>query len=168
MVSSGGATFARVQEALRYDPLSGALYWRVCAARRVVVGEEAGCVNRFGYRVVRLDNRLYRAHRLAWLLSYGEWPQGDLDHVNGLRDDNRLRNLREVGRAGNAQNIRNARPQSKTGVLGVSVHRGTGRYRAAISYPGTPSKHLGLFDTVEEASAAYLAAKRVLHLGNTL
>ena len=117
------------------------------------VGDVAGCVDRAsGYRVVALDRVMVRAHMLCWFHVHGEWPDGEIDHRNGVRDDNRLSNLRVTTRAGNQQNVP-ARGTERT-------HGG--RWMARITTNGE-RVYLGTFDTQEEAAAAYATAKKKLH-----
>jgi len=115
--------------------------------------------------VLRIDGRLYRAHKALWAFAWGRWPVADLDHINGQRDDNGIDNLREATRAENNQNMRRARCDNKSGLLGVTPDRG--RWRGAIQLDGR-SRPLGLFDTPEAAHRAYLDAKRLLHPFGTL
>lgn len=131
----------------------------------VVVGAEAGHVDRQGYRRIWIDGKLRAAHQLAWLWVHGVLPDSSVDHINGQRDDNRIANLRVVDHATNLQNQRRARVDNRLGVLGVR-HSGK-RFDARIWVDGR-GKTIGTFDTVEEASAAYIAAKRELHPGCTL
>lgn len=160
---------ALASELLRYNPSTGELFWAVRPAQRVQAGTLAGGVQRAnGYRYVSIGGKSIRAHRLAWAIFYGEWPAGDLDHINGKRADNRIENLRDAGRSANAQNERKARRTNKsTGLLGAYRVGETDRYRAIIHVDGKP-KHLGRFDTAEAAHAAYVEAKRKFHAGCTL
>lgn len=108
----------------KYFVRNAKLLWRR-DGRTVKRGEEAGCFDSKGYRVVRHNNKLLKAHRVIFALHYGRWPSGDLDHRNGVRSDNRIRNLREAGRAENMWN-RKADHNNKCGVLGVhQTSRGT-------------------------------------------
>lgn len=118
-----------------------------------------------GYVRIRIDDGLFRAHRLAWLYVTGAWPKHELDHINGVRHDNRWANLREAPRSMNMQNIRGARRNNKTGFLGISPH--WNKFRAKIVANGK-RYDLGLYPTAEEANEAYLKAKRKLHQGNML
>lgn len=126
---------------------------------------KVGCVAPNGYLVIRVDGILYLAHRLAWLHVHGEWPESEIDHVDGCRLNNRLANLRLASRKKNSENIRKARTNNKLGILGVCVYRG--KFSASITQNG---KHifLGYHDTKEGAHDAYLKAKRRLHEGCTL
>lgn len=110
-----------------------------------------------GYRQGAVFNKLYKAHRVAWLIEMGEIPDGMIiDHANGVGSDNNISNLRL---ATQSQNLCNKRVQSNnaTGVKGVSMHAPTKKWRAAIRANGK-QKHLGLFDSAAEAQSAYLAA----------
>lgn len=150
---------------LGYDAETGVLTWLQSSAARIHAGDVAGHRNVLGYRTLNFKGRRYQAHHVAWAFHHGRWPAGILDHINGERDDNRVSNLREVTASENAQNKRRARSDNSTGVLGVT--RNYKRFRAQIGVGGK-LVNLGSFATVEEASAAYLAAKRELHSGNTL
>lgn len=148
----------RLREILHYDPDTGVFTWRDARHSRVRSGQVAGTLHGAGYRLIGIDGRKYRAARLAWLYVYGVWPTYFIDHRNGVRDDDRIANLREATASENQQN---AVPRAnKTGVIGVSSHGG--RYRARITL-GRKKKHLGYFDTRELAHQAYLSAKTVLH-----
>lgn len=151
-----------------YDPATGGLRWRVRAARCVTVGDDAGSIKQDGYRSVTFRRKTYPAHRIAWAITYGEWPANILDHINGDRQDNRIANLRLADVALNAQNQRRAhRGNLSSGILGVHYYRRTGRWRATICVNGK-NQYLGYYATAEEAQAVYIAAKRRLHGGCTV
>lgn len=120
-----------------------------------------------GYFRLWIDGRLYMRHRLAWLYVYGEFPAGQIDHINGIRDDNRIANLRDATPAINAQNTRGPRRDSSTGLRGVVWSKRERKYLAHI-YVNKRSRYLGRFETAESAYAAYLTAKRELHPGCTI
>ena len=105
-------------------------------------------------------------HRLAFLYQTGQWPARQVDHINGVRDDNRWSNLRESTNAQNSQNERRARSSNTVGFLGVSRHR-SGRFRARIVVDGK-ERSLGLHDTPQIAHSAYLSAKRDIHPFSTI
>lgn len=90
-------------EMIRYDPDTGHLWWKVGGGRRHM-DRPAGTVNPNGYVQVQINKVLYKAHRLAWFLYHGAWPDGEIDHINRVRDDNRIENLRVVDRMDNAAN----------------------------------------------------------------
>lgn len=94
-------TFAKASELLTYDPETGLLTWKVKTGARVRIGEQAGKTNNKGYRAIGIDRKLYSGHRLAWLLIHGEWPSGVMNHLNGIKTDNRLANLEVTNAKGN-------------------------------------------------------------------
>lgn len=154
-------TANRLRKMLDYDPLTGVFRWRVANSNRVKVGDYAGCVHDDGYWKIRIDGRLYRSHRLAWLYAYSEWPDR-IDHVDGNRTNNRLDNLRWVTPQQNAlnQSLRRDNVARLKGVTRSDSSRG--HFQARITVDGK-RLHLGTFPTAEEAHAAYCAAALVLH-----
>ena len=144
----------RLREALAYDPHTGVFIWRIRASKNTHVGTVAGCPRPgSGYIRITLDGVMYYAHRLAWRYVYGVWPGGQVDHLNGVRGDNRIQNLRDVSSAVNNHNTHKKRT-NRSGYTGVRTTP-KGRYIAAIS-----KQHLGVFDTPEQAHTAYLTAKQ--------
>ena len=148
-----------------YDPETGEVTRRLTTGTRSQAGAVVGSDDMHGYLTVRFGKRSYKIHRLAWLIAHGCWPVGDVDHINGMRSDNRLTNLRDVSRGVNLQNQRKAPNNKSTGVLGVYADKG--KFYARISIQNK-SKHLGTYATIAEASAVYVAAKRALHPGSML
>lgn len=157
-------TAEEARRRLHYDPETGKLTWKQLR-NSLRVGEEAKSLDVSGYVQVNIAGTVVKGHRLAWLIHHGEWPDGHIDHINGVRDDNRIANLRVVTNAINCQNKRRALPKSKTGVLGV-VKVGE-RYQANIHF-NRKKRYLGTYDTAEEAHSVYVQAKRQLHEGCTL
>lgn len=150
-------TAERLRELLDYAPEAGIFIWRVSRGK-AVAGAKAGTRSSNGYLHIGVDGRAYRAHRLAWLYVTGSWPIDQIDHINLIRTDNHWANLREATRS---QNYANRRPYvtNKSGHKGVSWFKRDGRWRAAIVV-NRKCTHLGLFDTREEAHAAYVAAAK--------
>lgn len=107
------------------------------------------------------------AHRLAWLHFYGEWPAGEVDHINGIKTDNRIKNLRDAARELNSQNQRRAHHRNQAGLLGVTVDKARGKWLASIFHDGK-KRHLGRFNSPEEAHARYIQEKRLVHPGCTI
>jgi hypothetical protein len=144
-------TLERLREVLEYDPESGVWVWKMSTAssrtggRKAKPGKIAGALSN-GYVVIRIDNRLYEAHRLAWFYTTGTWPKAEIDHINMIRADNRWSNLREATHSQNGAN-RGANKNSKSGAKGVT--RNGKRWQAKVL-----NKYLGTFDTVEEARTA--------------
>jgi hypothetical protein len=139
-------TQARLKELFHYDPETGKFY-SIQNRRRWKAGRECG-TNAGGYISINVDYVIYRAHRLAWMWMTGEDPGPNIDHVNGDSLDNRWSNKR-------------VQSNSRTGVKGVHLIKG-GKFRARVQFRGKP-KDLGVFDTVEEAKAAYDAAAKIIH-----
>lgn len=154
-------TQERLKELLDYDPETGVFVWKVCAAKNIKAGSVAGCKILDGYIKIRINGNLYRAHRLAWLYIYGCWPTNQIDHINRVRDDNRLCNLREATNQENSWNT-NKRKDNTSGYRGVCWDKRTKKWQANIAINGN-KKHIGHFDTPETAHAAYLAAKEEHH-----
>lgn len=135
------------------------------------IGEPAKeCIPR-GYIQLGVDRKRYYGHRLAWFYVHGEWPGSQVDHINGIKTDNRIENLRVVSAMINKQNNKGPRLNNKSGFPGVTRWKNpelvTPKWRAQISFNGVPT-YLGTFDSPELAYAAYLGAKRLVHPGNTL
>lgn len=145
-----------VLEVLKYDPHTGVFTWRTNEKVSAKVrGKVAGTFHNKGYRQIKINGSWFLAHRLAWLISEGEDP-GDLqvDHINGLKHDNRRENLRLVTQSENQHNQRRAK--------GCGFHNQHKKWRAQIVLNGK-QYHLGLYSTEEEARAAYIEAKAKFH-----
>ncbi|WP_440110293.1 HNH endonuclease [Acidovorax sp. BL-A-41-H1] len=145
----------QLRELLAYDCDTGVFTWRVTRTGAATAGSVAGCIDNKGYRCILIYRKRYKAHRLAWLHVYGAWPSMDLDHINRVKDDNRIANLRE---ATASQNMRN-RPIFKnntSGFVGVSFNKRQGKWTAKICADGKRN-HLGYFHTAEAAHEAYQA-----------
>lgn len=162
---TGRISIERARELFIYDPESGLITRRKTTGGKPS-GSIAGSLRSDGYVGIGVCGAEVLAHRLAWLLHHGVEPEQEIDHINGIRSDNRAANLRVVSRATNNQNRRKAHANNKLGVLGVQLD-GSGLFRARIRV----NKKLiliGRFDTAEAASKAYVSAKRELHDGGTL
>lgn len=157
----------RWMSALRYEESTGDFYWRSAPSRRIHAGEKAGSMKASGYVDIALHGKSVGAHRLAWAFVNGAWPNGVIDHRNGVRHDNRIENLRDTTRRMNSENQRKAMADNGTGFLGVCFEKQTQKFKASIISHGR-GKTLGRFDTPEQAHAVYLEAKRQLHAGCTL
>ena len=145
-----------------YDYETGKLFRR----QKSGLVEQAESISSNGYARVGFKYKRYGAHRVAWALVTGNWPSQDIDHKNGIRNDNRLCNLRHVDRSTNLENIRIAKSHNKSSaVLGVSISQ-KGLITSRIKIRGM-DMYLGSFKSVEAASAAYLEAKRSFHKGAT-
>lgn len=158
----------RVRELLDYDPESGIFRWKVRRSN-VPAGAAAGNPKQDGSIRIGIDGQIYLAHRLAWLLVNGSWPTHSIDHINGNAADNRIANLRDVPHLLNMQNRRKPRKGNNSGLIGAAWQERGGFYISRIrDTVKRRTVYLGSFATAEEAHAAYVAAKRLMHEGNTL
>lgn len=143
----------RLKELLHYDPLTGVFTWRVSRGGSASTGTVAGSDNGKGYRIIAVDGKKYLAHRLAFLYTDGAFPENEVDHINGCRDDNRRDNLRAASRS---QNLANR--SSK----GYYWNKSLKKWAAELKYKNYRT-YLGLFKTEKEASDAYHVAARKIH-----
>lgn len=155
-------TGEELREVLDYDHATGVFTWRKQLSRRCPRGTVAGATHSRGYSQLKVLGRVYLAHRLAWLYVHGRWPVGDTDHRDGDRLNNAIDNLREVSHAENGQNVAKQRRATSSRYLGVHLDRRRGRWESQIKI-NRKRYYLGAFDTQEEAYAAYLDAKSLLH-----
>lgn len=155
-------TQERLKELLHYDPEIGVFTWKVHSKKGPDhIGKRAGTVHKTsGYRVIRVDGKVERGARLAWLYMTGEHPQDSVDHKNGVTDDDRWANLRPATQSENMHN-RVATP-GRSGLAGVRLHKASGLWVARICLEGY-AHHLGYFRDKFEAHRAYLAAKFQMH-----
>ena len=138
------------------DPETGWITNRIKRVCNTVIGSRAGSFASDGYRQIKVARRPYPEHRIVWLLHTGRWPVGEVDHINGIRDDNRPCNLREATRAENCRNVSKHR-DNRSGYLGVSWNQLAGKWYAQIRIDGR-CKNLGYYSDPVAASEAYQAA----------
>jgi len=166
-------TAAELRSLLDYDAETGVFTWRHRPERtqydktwnRRFAGREAGTAQRFNtgrwYRAIRVQGRSYLAHRLAFLHMASTWPPHEIDHRDGDGLNNRWMNLRAATRSQNGQNSKPT--ENNTGLKGAHRYK-NGRFVAHITADGR-LRHLGYFDTAEEAHEAYAKAARE-HFGD--
>jgi hypothetical protein len=162
---------SELRNLLRYDPESGTLTWlyrprmmfnrdRIYTMWNTRFAEKAAftSISQVGYHHGKIHSITYQAHRVVWALHHGVWPTDQIDHINGIRTDNRIVNLREVN---NSENQKNARiPDNNTsGYIGVCWHKLTSKWQAQITVDGERIK-LGLFDNLHDAVAARTKANQ--------
>jgi hypothetical protein len=155
-------TQTRLKELLNYDSDTGIFTWIKQRNSRTKIGSVAGCKQSDGYIRIWIDYKPYSSHRLVWMYVYGELPKKDLDHVNKVKDDNRIVNLRLATKQENKQNHSTPQSNNKSGYLGVSWNKRAKKWKAQIQMNGKV-KYLGLFKYSKEAYEVYLKAKRELH-----
>ena len=144
-------------ELLDYDLESGKLYWKGGYPSNGRSGKRAlNCAGSQGYRVGRFKSRLVMAHRVLFCLAHGFYPP-HIDHINGVRYDNRISNLRAASHSINNRNME-TRSDNTSGVVGVSYYKRDGNWQANITLSGK-TRHLGYFGTKEDAIAARKAAE---------
>jgi hypothetical protein len=154
-------TQEHLKSVLQYDPDTGIFVWKKKVNRRVVIGSEAGCIAN-GYISIRVAGRIYRAHRLAWLYMTGNFPRKEyIDHINGVRADNKWLNLRE---ATNSENCFNSAKRSigTSGFKGVSFCKERNSWEAR-AYVKRRKHFLGRYKTAELAYEAYKEFSRKVH-----
>ena len=159
-------TKERVELLLQYDEQTGILIRKAERNGGFLKnkGSRAGSLHKAtGYRYIEIDNRKYLEHRVIWLLKTGSFPEHQVDHINGVRSDNRWSNLRDVDGATNTQNQKKPSKNNSTGFLGVA-RNGKG-FTARILANGV-GRYLGTFKTAEEAHEVYIKAKIKFHQGH--
>ena len=150
-------TQEKLKQELEYDPETGLFTW-IAKRSGVVTGKKAHKLNTSGYVQIRVLGKSYVAHRLVWLYTHGEFPECQIDHINGQRADNRLVNLR-LAQNNDRDNRQNSTLQSNntTGFMGVTRMK-DGKYMAQINKNGV-KYYLGVYAAPEEAHAVYLKAR---------
>lgn len=160
-VERGSLTSDRLRELLRYNPETGMFLWIVTRGKNRIGGKEAGALNNERRRVIRVDYRMYYAHRLAWLYVTGKWPERAIDHIDGDPSNNRWSNLRAATLAQNAWNM--ARTSRNTsGEKGVDFFKQYGKWRAQVKANGRVH-FLGHFENKDEAIETVRCARARLH-----
>jgi hypothetical protein len=158
-------TLEEARQHLNFDPDTGIFRWNKAKGRHVNAGDVAGSVHKSGYRRIGICGALVYAHRLAWLMHYGEEPADMIDHLNGNRDDNRIANLRDANAMINSQNSPRRKPNRSSGLVGVFADANEATWSVQITFMGKAVR-TGSFATIEEAHERYLELKRRLHDGH--
>lgn len=138
----------QLKDLVTYDPKTGIMIWKFITSNRVKKDRKMGHYAN-GYLMTSIFGKKYQVHRLAWLYVYGEFPKHMLDHINRIRDDNRIENLREVTVKQNNENI-SLRSHNTSGHRGVGWHKGAKKWMAYITH-NKKQIHLGLFDDLNKA-----------------
>jgi hypothetical protein len=154
-------TQQRLKEVLQYDPETGIFIWLISPSQKIKVGSKAGTNRATGYRQIMVDGNLYLSHRLAWFYMTGEWPTRFIDHINGVRNDNRFSNLREATPKQSSYNRGNNK-NNTSGFRGVCWHSLAQKWWARLYADGKPI-HSSLHNSKEEAYTEYCNAVEKYH-----
>jgi len=144
MISQG-----ELKNYLDYNKDTGIFKWKIHKSGKNRIGLEAGSKNSFGYMQIKINYKLYKSHRLAWLFVYGKFPDDKIDHINGIKDDNRIVNLRSVTQSQNCKNM-NHMSTNTSGTLGVTFHKLSRKWCSYITCNGK-NIHIGLFMNKKDA-----------------
>jgi len=153
-----------MSKVLSYDPETGILTWKIDMGQggRIKAGSEAGCIcKNTGYLKITLFKRNNLGHRLAWLLHYRELPDKKIDHINRIRSDNRISNLRLVTNSENGKN-RKIHINNSSGHTGVNWSKRYSKWMARVK-KGNKRVHLGYFENISDAVFAYEKASKELY-----
>jgi hypothetical protein len=148
-----------IKSILRYDRKTGFFYWKAKTSKKTVIGKQAGGVDCAGYIVIGISGKTYYAHRLAWVYCYGYEPS-QIDHKDGDRANNAIKNLRECSSTQNIFNAKKAK-NNASGYKGVSWHKGAKKWHAYVCH-NNKVIYLGLHDSPEKAAQEYLDAVKKL------
>lgn len=151
-------TQQQLKELLDYNPNTGDFVNKIFRGLRAMPNEMAGNVSSGGYIDITIYKRKYKAHRLAWLYVNGVWPTNNIDHINRIKTDNRICNLRDVTQDQNGQN-KTIHKNNTSGHIGVVWHKRSNRWRARICLKGKDI-YLGSFDEIQSAINARKQAEQ--------
>lgn len=149
-----------INKYLQYNPETGLIIWVSKPSTRVAIGNIAGNIDKDGYIIIRFKNKAYKAHRLAWYLHYGEWPKNVIDHINGIKNDNRINNLRDVT---NQQNQLNKKIHREKTVKYYHYNKPTNSYYV-MKRINSKMTYFGCFKT-EELARQFIQDNIILFKG---
>jgi len=145
-------TQERIKYLFNYSKETGIFTRRVTTSSNAKKGFDAGSPNKSGYRHIRIDGKLYLSHRLAWLYETGEFPDFEIDHINHIKDDNRIVNLRSATRSDNNKN-NGIRSTNSSGYTGVCFRKSAKKWIAHIRVD-SKRIHLGYHSSIDLAIEA--------------
>jgi hypothetical protein len=137
-----------LNEVLSYNPETGVLKWKKTLSMRAQSGSIAGSKMSIGYIQIGINGIDYYAHRIAWFMTHGKWPENQIDHINLKRDDNRIKNLREANNVANGMNKNKRRKDNKSGHSGVHFDKSRNKWMVTVG-----KKSHGRFFNKEDAIA---------------
>jgi hypothetical protein len=150
-----------VANLLEYNPETGELRRKISRSSNARVGQIVGTIRPDGYLSVMINGCRYQAHRVAWLLAHGEWPDDVVDHVNGIKTDNRISNLRACSQSENVMNAK-TRSNNTSGVKGVCWHKAKNAWHASVCARGR-RVFGGYHKNLEDAKRAVMSLREQLH-----
>jgi len=148
------ARISEIRKVIRYDDMTGILYWKVSNGSGVKSGDIVGCIcPQHNYWITNYKGKMYRVHNICWALYYGKWPKNIIDHIDGNKLNNRIVNLRDVTFRDNNRNM----PRHRLGFHhGTTFLKRTKKWQAYARIKNNIKIHLGTFDTEKEAIKTYL------------
>lgn len=146
-------TQAELKSQLNYNEETGIFTRLLSNSPRVKIGDIAGYKHICGYLQIMVNRKQYLSHRLAWLYVYGEFSKNDIDHINCIKDENWILNLREATRSENKCNV-GTQKNNTSGFKGVNFHKASNKWIARADLNGK-RYNLGSFITPELANKAY-------------
>lgn len=153
-------TQSELKEVLSYDEMTGQFVWIKSTSDRIKVGDEAGAIRPDGYRSIQVNGKRTMAHRWAWLYVFGNFPDCEIDHINGNRSDNRLVNLRLATSKQNKENTR-LKINNTSGHRGVSWDASREKWLAHVVH-NRKFHNIGRFDDIDDAVKAVKEARNQL------
>ena len=142
-----------LREILDYNPIAGDFFWKVSLSSNIKAGQVAGYKTVQDYIVIKISGKKYFAHRLAWLHAHGNFPEDQIDHINHVKDDNSLKNLRACSRSENFAN-RKKQQNNTSGYKGVVWDKEKRKWRARIGH-GRKLFYIGRYKDIKDAAVAY-------------
>lgn len=154
-------TYQKAISVLDYDSATGVLIWKSSPNTKIVPGRAAGSKGTNGYIRIKLSGKTYLGHRVAWLIYYGAWPVGQIDHIDGCRQNNAIANLRDSTPSQNQHN-QALRKTNKSGVKGVSWNPDSEKWHVQVTLNGKVHNG-GHFESLAEAATVAAALRNRLH-----
>jgi hypothetical protein len=156
-------TQKEIRHMFSYNRHTGILRWKnpLPNSHNIKIGDEAGYINSEGYRKVMIDGRYYPASHIIWCGEHGYWSENIIDHKDRIRDNNRIKNLREVSRQCNNRNTCIAK-NNTSGIKGVTFHKASSKWLAQIIV-NKKMGYLGVYPDFDDAVCARLAAEQCLN-----
>lgn len=148
------------KENLIYNPENGEFIWKRNISKRFIKGHEAGYTNKAGYKFIRIQGKLYRAHRIAWEYMYGKF-EGEVDHIDNNPSNNSISNLRVCNSTQNKYNARK-RKDNSSGVKGIHWYKAYSKWQVYLRINGK-TKCLGYFEDLFEACCIVMSARNYHH-----